>query len=133
MRYEQAKASGSAARGGAVDARNLSPEERQQRRAQFGGVGGFPGGRRERSGDVVIGAIIVKDAMSMTVKLRDGGSKIVLIPDRTEIGKTVAGTVDDLTVDAMVVVNGTGNADGSFTAQTIQIRPAGADRTAPAP
>ncbi|MDO8621725.1 MAG: DUF5666 domain-containing protein [bacterium] len=133
MRYERMNPAQSTERGDVQNFRNLSPEEREQRRAQFGGagggaMGGRPGGRQ---GDAVVGEIIASNDTSITVKLRDGGTKTVLLADRTEIGKSVDGTRDDLVVGTMVLVNGSANSDGSVTAQSIQIRPANA--TAPSP
>lgn len=54
--------------------RNLSPEERQQR---FQGIG--PVGNRQAGAEFVSGEIIAKDNESVTVKLRDGGSKIIFL------------------------------------------------------
>lgn len=97
---------------------NLSPEERQQRLQ--GGAGG--GQRGARSG-FTAGEIIAKDNKSVTIKLQDGGSKIVFLSDSTEITKSAEGTLNDLEVGKNVSVNGTANSDGSVTAQTIQLRP----------
>ncbi|MDP3771178.1 MAG: DUF5666 domain-containing protein [bacterium] len=125
MRYERMSPSRSTERGDVQNLRNLSPEEREQRRAQFGGAGGGAMGGRfgGRQGDAVVGEIIASNATSITVKLRDGGTKTVLLADRTEIGKSIDGTRDDLAVGTMVLVNGSANSDGSVTAQSIQIRP----------
>jgi len=79
--------------------------------------GGFGGG-------AVAGSIMAKDDTSITVKLRDGGSKIVFLSGTTKISKSTDGVADDLKVGEEVVVMGTASTDGSVAAQTIQIRPA---------
>lgn len=71
----------------------------------------------------VSGSIISKDDKSITVKLQDGSSRIVILSDKTTINKAAAATKDDLTVNEMVSVFGTDNLDGSVTAQTIQLNP----------
>ena len=104
---------------------NLSPEERQVRTAQMGGFGGLNGQRGPRSGGgFVAGEILSLDDKSMTLKLRDGGSKIIFISARTSVAKTIEGSVKDLTVGEEVSATGEANPDGSVTAQSIQIRPA---------
>lgn len=71
----------------------------------------------------VTGDIISSDASGITVKLSDGSSKIVLISGNTQINKTNPGTQTDLTVGQKVLVIGTTNADGSITAQNVQLNP----------
>src|SRR3989344_6689350 len=72
--------------------RNLSPEQRQQRLqgmgANAGGVRGWFGGNRGNG--FVAGEIISKDYKSVTVKLSDGGSKIVFFGESIEIVKSVS-------------------------------------------
>jgi hypothetical protein len=71
----------------------------------------------------VVGTILSVDNGSMTVKLQDGSSKIVLISDKTEISKAGQATTADLKVGDTVSALGQTNSDGSVTAQNIQLNP----------
>ena len=97
-------------------------------RGQFtGGMGQFAGRTGMRSGGgFTSGQIISADATGVTVQMQDGSTKIVLFGGSTQVMKSTAGSTSDLTVGKDVVVTGTSNSDGSVTAQSIQIRPAGA-------
>ena len=111
--------------GGMKYAENKAVSNRQQRIQQFGGsgTGSLNGGSGNRTaGGFTTGEIISKDDKSVTVKLRDGGSKIVFLSGSTEVTKSVNGTLVDLEVGKNISVNGTANSDGSVTAQTIQLR-----------
>ncbi len=88
---------------------------------------GSVGGAMMRGGmnaNFVNGDIISKDDKSVTLQLRDGGSKIVFFSSSTPIMQATAGTVADLQVGQSLMVNGTVGTDGSLVAQNIQIRPA---------
>ena len=96
---------------------------------QFGGgqggrTTGQPQGGTNRGGfRPVSGEIISSDDKSITVKLQDGGSKIVLLSEKTEINKADQVNRSELKVGEKVAVFGTENSDGSVTAQNIQLNP----------
>ncbi len=117
---------GSAFYGGMKYSENKAAADRQQRIQQFGGSG--TGLRNGGSGNRTVGGfasgeILSKDDKSVTIKMRDGGSKIIFYSDTTEVGKFVSGSASDLEVGKNISVNGTANSDGSVTAQSIQLRP----------
>ena len=94
--------------------------------ARGANAGGFRGaGGRAGMGGFVTGEIILKDATSITVKMQDGSTKIVLLGTSTPVLKSTLGTDADLVNGANVAIMGAANSDGSVTAQSVQIRPAG--------
>ena len=103
-----------------------------QFRTQFGNFPGLPNGNQGPSGTQgrtnrnfrpVNGEIVSIDDTSITVKMADGSSKIVLITEASTINKTESGSMSDLAVGVKVNVFGTDNSDGSVTATNVQINP----------
>lgn len=117
-----------------ADFQNLSPEERQQRFQELGAnvsgafrdhEGGFRGGFGSgQDGGIrsLSGEIISQSEDSLTIKLSDDSTKIVFINNSTQITKSVEGSLDDLVPGEQIFVSGDENPDGSYTAQTIQLR-----------
>ncbi len=125
MKYEQGKT---------PNYQNLSQTDREQMFRQ-GGISGN-GARGMRTGtdaniprggagmNATSGEVISIDDKSMTVKLRDGGSKIVFFSDKTIVLKMTEGTRGDVIIGGQVTVSGSANPDGSVTAGVIQLRSA---------
>lgn len=105
--------------GGMIYAKN----NKQQRIFSGQNFPGMQNGARPNGGNFISGEIISKDDKSITLKMRDGGSKIIFYSASTEVGKFVSGTIEDLNNGETVSVTGTSNQDGSVTAQSIQVRP----------
>ncbi len=123
MQYAQGRGTAANAGRSSGGFANASPEERQARLQQFG-MGGQRNGRGA-AGGFASGDILSKDAKGVTIKLRDGGSKLVFFTASTSVMKIVSGSVQDLAAGEQVSVTGSANQDGSINAQSFQIRPAG--------
>jgi hypothetical protein len=90
----------------------------QQGRMGTGGTGArLAGGAGFTSGE-----ILSKDENSITVKLMDGGSKIVLFSASTTVMKATEVSKDELNVGEQVTVTGATNTDGTVSAQSVQVR-----------
>ena len=82
-------------------------------------------GNQALRGNMVNGEIISQGEKSLTLKLVDGGSKLVYFSASTTVSQMTATPVSDLSVGQTVVINGSANSDGSLSAQSIQVRAAG--------
>lgn len=80
----------------------------------------MPGIQQERGG-MVRGEVISRDEESVTIKLPDDTSKIILISENTAINKATEGSIEDLGVGEQVMVFGQQNSDGSLSATQIQL------------
>ncbi len=97
--------------------------------AGTGGTAGFAGrtgARGGAAGGFTGGTIVSTSNGSISIQEQNGSStEIVLISPSTQILKQASGSASDLTTGTSVTVTGTANSDGSLTATSIQIRPAG--------
>lgn len=109
--------------GGTVYAKSSTGGAGARGAAFRGGAQGqaFAGGQR---GGFVTGEVIAKDATSITIKPRTGGSQIVFVSGSTAVMKAVSGTANDIVIGSQVTVTGAANQDGSVNAQMVQLRPA---------
>ncbi len=74
-------------------------------------------------GGIVTGSILSMDDKSITVKLADGSTKIILFSGSTTYSNTVTAKVTDLKVGSEISTFGATNSDGSITATSVQINP----------
>lgn len=111
MKYQESKSTG----------RQFADGVNSRQGGQIG-QGRFGGGNANGNRPVT-GEILSVDDKSITVKLQDGSSKIVLLSDKTMINKATEASKSDLKVGGRVLATGTSNSDGSITAQNIQLNP----------
>ena len=125
MKYQQSKSSLSRVSGQGFQ--NLTEEQHQQMLQGNAGAGIQRG--RGNGANFLVGEVISKDEKSLTLKMSDGGSKIVFFSASTKISKMTDGSVNDVEVGKTITVNGQQNSDGSYTASTIQLSPRFASST----
>ncbi len=121
IKYQQSKSSfGNFSR---QNFQNLSEEQRQQ--LLQGNVGGSfgQGTGRGVGSNFLSGEVLAKDEKTLTLKMPDGGSKIVFFSGSTKILKTTDGLIDDIGIGKQIIISGEQNSDGSYTAKTIQLSP----------
>jgi Cu/Ag efflux protein CusF len=71
----------------------------------------------------VRGQILSMDANSLTVKLSNGSTEIVVLSSSTAFVQSTKAALSDVKTGDTVNVVGTQNSDGSVTAQDVQINP----------
>jgi hypothetical protein len=86
---------------------------------RFAGAGGAAGG------GLAVGQIMTIGSSSITLQLANGNSEVVFYSSSTPVSEPTTVPASELKVGTNVMVAGTTNSDGSVTAQTIQVRPAG--------
>jgi hypothetical protein len=78
----------------------------------------------QNENNMIRAQIISRDEASITVKLADGSTKIILLSEKTLIEKTSQATKADIKNNDQALILGKTNSDGSITAQSIQLNPA---------
>lgn len=106
------KASGAASR-----AAGFAGAYSSSTRRTFGGATG---------GGLVTGQISTIDSSSITLQLANGNSEVVFYSTSTPVSEPTMVPANTLRVGSTIMVTGTSNSDGSLTAESIQVRPAGA-------
>jgi len=120
--------------GGMVYGKNQPKQSmRNGTQIQAGQLGGQFNRAGRAGANFISGEIIAKDDKSITVKLPDGGSKIVFLSGTTQIMKSVDGSMTDLATGKNAMITGSANSDGSLTAQSIQLRPASPNKATTTP
>lgn len=86
-----------------------------------GSVAGTRGGMRGGEG-FISGEVISKDDTSVTVKTRDGSTRIIFVSQTTEVTRPAKATIADLVLGSQIMAAGKQGTDGTVTATTIQVR-----------
>ncbi|MFZ2024878.1 MAG: DUF5666 domain-containing protein [Microgenomates group bacterium] len=131
MKYQQTK-SPSFARGGL---NNMQGGMQNNSQAKQTGTTKNTNGIGKSFGGMQIGTIASMDETSLTVKLQDGSSKIVILSGTTTYKTMTDASKSDINVGDTIAISGSTNTDGSVSAQSIQLNPAmiGAQQNGNAP
>ena len=94
---------------------------------QQGGRAGNLGGNRTagQGGGGTFGQIAEIDGGTLTITTRDGNQIKVLVTDTTLIEKYASVSATELETGETVIISGSANEDGSITARSLQVAPAG--------
>jgi hypothetical protein len=89
---------------------------------RFGAQGGIGAGGSGGIGSrAVRGEVLSNDGKTVTVKLADGSTKLILVSSTTVITEATKASDSALIQGKQVMVFGTDNADGSVSAQNVSI------------
>ncbi len=91
-------------------------------RGNFGGRLGQPG-QNAAAFRPVRGQVLSISNNSLTVKMSDGSTKIIILSGSTSFVQSTKAVLSDVKTGDTINVVGTQNSDGSVTAQDIQINP----------
>ena len=83
------------------------------------GVGGGMMGR-----GAVTGEVTAKDDKSITIKMNDGSSKIVILGSNITYTESTTAKPESVSIGSKVAVFGTTTADGTTTATSVELNPA---------
>lgn len=81
------------------------------------------GAQGMRGGNMTSGEVTSMDDKSITVKMSDGSSKIILLSESTTYSMSESTTKDKIAVGTKVAVFGVSTSDGSLTASSIELNP----------
>jgi hypothetical protein len=118
---------GAAFYAGDVYGKSATPAVSTTARQFAAGAAGARGARGAggAAGGFTTGQIVSTASGSVTIQLASGSTQIILTSPSTQILKSTSGSLSDLSTGTSITVTGSANSDGSLTAQSIQIRPAG--------
>ena len=92
-------------------------------RENFAGRFGSQAGQNAAAFRPVRGQVLDMSNNSLTVKMSDGSTKIVVLSASTAFMQSTKAALSDVKTGDTVNVVGTANSDGSVTAQQVQINP----------
>ncbi len=105
-----------------ANGQNVRGIDRMQQGRQTGS-GGMMQNRNGSGMGQNFGTITAIDDTSVTIKLQDGSSKIIVLSGTTTYAKETEGAKSDLKIGDTIGVFGTITAEGATTAQSVQINP----------
>ncbi len=105
-----------------VDSKQPNFVDKNIMSGQFNTQNNALGSKTNALGGGVNGEILLKDENTITLKLRDGNSKIIFYSEKTTISKMASSTSEGLMVGDQATISGSSNSDGSINADSIQVR-----------